>query len=449
MIPTQAQHHLLIPNPEAPGVLALREGDAWALPSTPHTDAAAINCEMLARFGLETTLLSMIDRRLVEADERFVYALEAHTAGWTPPAHSRWVKPGELAALPLATPEHRPVLAQWFADRAAPLPPLRLPWAEPGWWDRAVAWIDRRLGELALRRLGPVEQLHVRMTSTILRVPAESTLYFKAASRSFGYEARVTRALAARWPRHMPSVLAAEDEQGWLLLADLGPTLRDLTRADGDMSRWADMLRQYTAFQIEAAGHLDELRVLGVPDRRLAELPRLFAQVMADAEFLLVGQPGGLSAEDYAQMRTLVPEVRELCAALAAYGLPETLHHDDFHAGNVALNGPDCVFFDWAECALAHPFYSLFMALRSAKYSYGADEATLDRLRESYLEPWTQFAPMPRLLEAYAPAQRLAKLCRALSWHQVVSGMEPHARWEAADSLPYWLSIFAKDVDDL
>src|SRR6202022_373613 len=102
----------------------------------------------------------------------------------------------------------------------------------------------------------------------------------------------------------------------------------------------------------------------------------------------------------------------------ASYNIPESLEHDELTAGNILYNGETCIFIDLAECNLAHPFCSLFIALRSAKYTLGYDDSMLERLREAYLAPWTDFAPMERLQRASTLALRLDRLFRALSWYE-------------------------------
>ena len=52
----------------------------------------------------------------------------------------------------------------------------------------------------------------------------------------------------------------------------------------------------------------------------------------------------------------LAPRFAELCERLAGYGVPETLHHDDFHDANIFVCGDRYTFADWGESCVAHPF---------------------------------------------------------------------------------------------
>ena len=67
---------------------------------------------------------------------------------------------------------------------------------------------------------------------------------------------------------------------------------------------------------------------------------------------------------------------------------------------------------------------------------------TIARLRDAYLQEWTQFEPLEQLQTAYVIAQRLGKLCRALTWGRLVASLSPDERWEYEGSYPYWLRVF-------
>jgi aminoglycoside phosphotransferase (APT) family kinase protein len=129
---------------------------------------------------------------------------------------------------------------------------------------------------------------------------------------------------------------------------------------------------------------------------------------------------------------------------LAQYRIPETLHHDDFHDANVFVRDDRAVFADWGESCVAHPFFTLLVMLRSSAYRLKlADNAPgLLRLRDIYLEQWTSFGSQEDLLAAFQLAQRVAMVCRALTWHHVVSRLAEPFKSEYADTVPGWLQEF-------
>ncbi|MBX3065285.1 MAG: phosphotransferase [Anaerolineae bacterium] len=317
----------------------------------------------------------------------------------------------------------------------------------PNWWNDAVSWIDdyvQRTGEIEVVRMGDF--------SAVLRIPtANEVIYFKATFPPFNTEAVLTKLLAEWFPQHLPNLLAVDTERSWLLLPDLGMTLRQITEQDNDLTRWEQMLIQFAHLQQHAVHYVDDLLHVGITDRRLAVLPSLFTEALSRRSLLIIDQDheDSITSGDYQGMMMFISQLADLRAELAAVGIPETLHHDDFHANNICLaaNEYDFIFFDWAESCIAHPFYSLFMTLRYANYVFHADHDTLARLRDVYLASWTQYAPLPRLIEAYKIAAQLAKLCRALTWHQAASALTARNRLDASASATYWLNIFVKNID--
>jgi hypothetical protein len=441
-------NYALVVHPDEPRVLLLADGAAWTLPPLAGREAPEIRTELRERLALDTTVLRSVYVRPRQGDDDAprVTALECHTRGWTPPSSARWVARAELDDLPLAVPAHRDVIAAALdeAQRAA-VPAARPPWARSGWLPFASAWIEQRLAELDYFPTGPIEQFHAREWSTVLRVPTtRGLLYFKADAPYAVFEPALTQALDRVVSGCVPRVLAADTDRGWMLTEDGGTRMRDVMAPGSacDLATWEAMVPQYAALQQASATHFDVLAASGCPDWRLAHLPALYAALVADTDALLVGQPDGLSQEEHDASRALAPEVASLCEALAAFGIPETLHHDDFHPGNVLVRDGRFIFFDWAEGALTHPFCSLMIALRVAKIVRGCGDAALVHIRDAYLAPWARFAPLPRLVEAFALAQRLALLVRALTWRDAVGHMEPNARLEYGDSPAYWLRLF-------
>jgi hypothetical protein len=321
----------------------------------------------------------------------------------------------------------------------------QLPWTRPGWLEQASAWIEAELERQGLAANGPIEQPHVRPWSTVLRVPTSTgLLYFKATAPMLMHEPALTQALARWRPDCMPHVLATDLERGWILLRDSGESLRSRIQSDQDIWHWHTVLPLYAGLQIELSDRLAELLALGALDRRLATLPGQYEQLLADTDALLIGKPDGLKAEEYDQLRTLVPRFSAECEQLASYGLPETLHHDDFHDANIFVRDGVYTFADWGESCAAQPFFTLVVMLRSIAYRRGWDEKVpeLARLRDIYLEPWTRYAPHKQLLEASVLAQRIGMVGRALTWHRVVSQLEEPFKSEHAEAVPGWLQEF-------
>jgi hypothetical protein len=324
-----------------------------------------------------------------------------------------------------------------------------LPWSQPGWFEEAAAWVRQAVTWLGIALTGPIEQPHVRPWSTVLRVPTDDgVLYMKATAPVLAHEPALTQALSRWRPDCMPEILAADLDRGWILMRDSGVSLRSLLGTEGQIRRWGEILTRYAELQIEMTAQRDDLLALGVLDRRLSVLPSKFERLLTDTDALCLDHEDGLSAVEYAQLKALVPRYAQMCEQLARYPIPETLHHDDFHDGNIFVRDGRYTFADWGESCVAHPFFTLVVTLRSVAYSLDllAGDPVLDQLRDAYLKPWEQFTSWADLQSAFVLANRVGMVNRALTWHRVVSHLEEPYRSEQADAVPGWLHEFLTEV---
>ena len=439
-------NYSLIAHSSEPRVLLLRTAEEnWTLPRHTETRPYDINMTMKAQLGITTTLLACVYDRYKDPereDECRVYALENHSPDVALPANGRWVDLAELAKLSLAVPEHRAVIEDWFfeltnQERRA----KKSPWENLGWFETTSAWIVEQLKRLGYTPSAPFEQVRTNFWSTALRVPTTAeNLYFKASSAVFAaFEPVLAETLSPLVPGKVPPVLLVERQRHWMLMRDGGVPFRN---GPPHPDRSVEAIRQYAALQIALAPHMEELLASGCPDQRLQHLPRLYEEALAATSLLHIDEAGGLPRAEYEQLLAFVPQLREMCAELASYNIPESLEHDDLHTGNVLTNGDRYVFYDWGDACLAHPFISMFIALRDAQYTLEYDEAALERMRVAYLECWTACGSMERLRKAFTIAHHLGSLYRALTWYRLLSHMAPETHWMFGDAFPYFLRVF-------
>jgi hypothetical protein len=316
-------------------------------------------------------------------------------------------------------------------------------WTRPDWLAQAVAWIRERV-----EVTGEIEQAHVYWWSTVLRVPtAQGNVFFKASHPIHGFEPALTLELAGLRPDRVVEMIDADVERGWMLTADAGTRLRDLLHSADDLARWYEVLPLYAELQLAAAPHAERLLALGVPDARLDHLPGRFERVLEDRAVLLVEREDGLDPSQYRQLVASVPEVERLCRELAAFGIPETVQHDDLHDGNVFVHDGRYVLFDWGDSCVSHPFHTLVVTFRANAWRYDIEpgDKTFVRMRDAYLEPFGAYGSGRELLDAFAIAHRLGTIGRALAWYRSVQAGIPDLEPDDADSVPYGLKLFLKN----
>jgi hypothetical protein len=191
-----------------------------------------------------------------------------------------------------------------------------------------------------------------------------------------------------------------------MLMRDAGRRLREVVAEERSLARWHDVLAAYARLQLACEDDVDAFLALGVPDRRLAVLPDAYAALLA-----ALGEPD----EGWP-----TPErVAELCRELAAYGIRETIQHDDLHDGQIFLGEGTHLLLDWGDSCVSHPFFSLSVTLEGV-VAWGVDDVAgseeLGPYVESYLRPYRDRYDGD-LGAAAALAMRLGWVCRAVNGH--------------------------------
>ncbi|HCU50233.1 MAG TPA: phosphotransferase, partial [Micromonosporaceae bacterium] len=261
---------------------------------------------------------------------------------------------------------------------------------------------------------GPIEQVKDRPWSFVAKVPTgDGLLWFKENRAGTVYEAGLMQALYDWAPDRILPPVAIDAKRGWSLLPDGGQTMREAGNTD-----WEKLLSSFAVLQRDLAPKTKEMLSLGVPDLRplrLAELAETLP-VPAEASVLL----------------------KEQCAELAQSPVPASIQHDDLHDANVFADGR---FFDWGDASVAHPFGVLLVALRVAN-DKGLDPP---RLRDAYLEPWSDLAPRTQLLREVELAMQVTKVSRALSWQRALTDATPEQVAELEDPVSGWLGELLDD----
>ena len=333
-----------------------------------------------------------------------------------------------------------------------------IPWKEAGWFDQASLWIHRELESRDIRVSGPIEQPHIRPWSTVLQIPTtQGTFFFKASAPTLAHEPGVTRALYRWQPDRIQTVLAVDLERAWMLMPDESPWLRGIIQTPTDLNHWETILPLFADLQKRMIARRGDLLELGMLDRRLAGLPAQLAEMLADRRSMLIDQPEGLTSEQYRQLVSFLPRFADQCSQLDAFGIPETLHHDDFHDGNIFVPSGRYAFSDWAESCITHPFFTLLVALRSIAYrfdlAYGAGEHNyvfspeIIHLRDIYLSTWEDYGSLTDLQAIFPLAWRVAMVNRALTWYRVVSHLEGEDWTNNASAVPAWLQEFLDGLE--
>jgi hypothetical protein len=290
-------------------------------------------------------------------------------------------------------------------------------WEEPGWVDQATAWIDRHV-----TRTGEIEVVLTRAWSAVARVPTTAgEAWFKEDPPALAFEPALTATLARHRPDLLPEVIAFEGSR--LLTSDAGCRLRTQLDKGGPAPSWEELLAGYAQLQIDVAPNAAEALVLGTIDAR----PQVLEQLSTE----LPGHGRRAAA------------VRQAVDGLGRM-IPETIVHTEAHDGNFFIRDGHVRLLDWAEAVVSHPFVGPVLPLRFAADRVGAAPGSpeVERLRDAYLEPFTQFGPPAALRRAFEEGYLLGTLVRALSWHAVLAPHDKAVSVELGDPVAAWLELF-------
>lgn len=197
-----------------------------------------------------------------------------------------WCDLATVNTLSFSCLEQKAIIEQYLIElENGSIPKIRPPWARYGWFSEAYTWIKQQLEELGYQQLAPIEYEKNWSISCILKVKTSAgTIYFKQASTLplFCHEPPVTAELAKLFPHHIPTVLSFNCQRHWLLLADFGEPIGNVS-----LEMQGDIYRLFAQIQIESVQYCDRLLVAGCLDRRLDRLQSQIEPLLNNQDALL------------------------------------------------------------------------------------------------------------------------------------------------------------------
>ena len=195
----------------------------------------------------------------------------------------------------------------------------------------------------------------------VLKVPTTAgPVWFKANHGPLQHEAALVTLLAERVPDQVVPLLAADLDRGWMLMRDAGTRMRELVVLEASLQRWHPVLDTVARISVALQDDVGGLLAIGVPDLRLATLPESYAALIEEID----AAP---------RFRAATHRVAELCEQLAAYGIRDSVQHDDLHDGQVFVRDGRHWVVDWGDACVSHPFFVLAVALEG-QLAWGLDD---------------------------------------------------------------------------
>jgi hypothetical protein len=286
--------------------------------------------------------------------------------------------------------------------------------ARSGWLHELIAWVQKHLDRYGLTTTGEFRQLSCGPTFSLVRLETTGpAVWFKAVGEPNLREFPITETLANHFPSYVPTLIATHPScNGWLTFEADGAVLDEKS----DIATWQVAARTLAQLQIESRRKVPALLDAGcrmIQTGRLQDLIDPFFEVIAQ---LMAKQttlsPPPLTAD---ALHTLAASLKEACIFLAELNLPDALGHMDFNPGNVIGSPTGCVFLDWAEAYVGHPFYTFEYLREHLRRSRQDKKEWQSEVTSCYLDPWISFISADEAARALEITPLVAVLAYALS----------------------------------
>jgi len=422
---TQLDHDLyrvLLYRHDACELLLESTADGLELPVVPLPRFTRVAEKLTAgikdRWNLDTCCLFPVLEGISSSVSVPFHVVELSSREAETPAAMRW-----LAATSLSAADFRDhddfVAVQASLVRLEGFRRGELPGAfgKPGWLETVTEWVAARAATARLSLTGKFRQLNASATFSLLRFETDGpALWFKAVGEPNVHEFSITLALARLFPHFVPRVIGHRtDWNAWLGVEAVGTHLSDTT----PLSNWQQAAATLASLQIASCGHGLHLIDAGSKDIRICSLvPQVepfFERMAKLMELQAKSTPLPLAR---AEIRSLSEEVRSCLDELRASDIPNTLGHLDFNPGNILVSPEQCVFLDWAEGSVGHPFFTFQYLLEHRRRFHSTELDSEKMLVSSYALPWRAFASPDEIAKSLALAPLLAAFaCAAhLAW---------------------------------
>jgi hypothetical protein len=263
----------------------------------------------------------------------------------------------------------------------------------------------------------------------------------KAPAPGTAFEVGLYELLQGAVPEHVLTPIAADTTRSWLVLPDGGAPLGERLAGDDLAEAMAAALSQYATMQRRLASHAGAMVALGVSDMRPAVMPERFEQALGVVGAYVGRRGDPAERERFGALTRMRAAVEDWCERLAAVPGGAGLDHNDLHPWNVLAPGPGGAFrfFDWGDAVVSHPFASMLVPLDYLPelLDAGPEDARVLRVRDAYLEPFSDLGSHAELVETLGLARRVARIARALTWERALRHVPPQELSEEWADGPY------------
>jgi Phosphotransferase enzyme family len=425
-MPQQSDHatyRVLVFGGDGAEILLTRSHSAAHFPEVtiPQWQRVAENVASALKqlWGVQVVCLFEPNSSHVASTSRYIAARHWSACG-TPPAHLQWISVRELSANLFADPNDYRAMHESLAKcRASTSDASIAIFARLSWFEELCAWIGHAIASRGLHLTGGFRQLNASSTFSLVRFETNGpAVWFKAVGKPKEREFPIAQALAQTIPSHVPELLATNSLwNGWLTSEFSGIELGE-TR---DIEIWKLAAKALGTLQIESLGKVTQFRAAGAHDLSPTVLSTMVDPLLEIIGELMAKQlkvpPPVLTRKELASLGRCITAALEF---IDRHRIPDALGHLDPNPGNIVISPNRCVFLDWAEAYVGHPFYSFEYLLEHFRCTFGDGEQVKRELIKSYAVQWREIASSSVVDEALVVTPLLAVFAYAagsgLAW---------------------------------
>jgi Phosphotransferase enzyme family len=312
----------------------------------------------------------------------------------TPPVGMRWLPVASLNVDAFEDPEDFWVvetsLTRLGQHRQGELPGA---FGKPGWLQSVTEWVAGRAAAFGLRLTGKFRQFNASPTFSLLRFETNgAALWFKAVGEPNAHECAITLHLGRILPGHVPQVIASNLEwNAWLSVEAEGHHLGSMS----PIGEWQIVATALADLQIASFGNGLHLIETGCRDVRVCFLLERVDQFVDCMAELMERQPKPSPPPlTRLELTSLAEEICKALEELNEVRNPNTLGHLDCGPANIVVSQERCVFLDWAEGCVGHPFFTFQYLLEHWRRFHGTGANAESTILSAYTTAWQSFVPL-------------------------------------------------------
>jgi hypothetical protein len=320
------------------------------------------------------------------------------------------------------------------------------PFVQVGWLRELQRWIAETIRPRHLHLSGSFCQLNASPSFSLIRFTTNGPdVWFKAVGKPNLRELPITLELARLFPSYLPKMIGERPEwNSWLCLSAGDRTLADVR----DLNFWLHAATALSKLQADSIGQVPAILSAGARDLRLQELAKVAEAFFVAMKTVMRESQSPRAPLSDEELKLLCIRVQDSITLLEDLNVSNTLGHLDLNPANIVLSQDRCIFLDWADAYVGHPFISFQYLLEHFKREVGRDGDLQSQLSGAYSQVWEDFLPSDVISTAMEQSRLVAAFAYAASlfgWQDETKLRHP----EVARSLASMVRRMNREANEL